>query len=167
MSDQGLKYQTGSWSLDPLAPQVLAPDLVQMFHDGQGKKWRRCGYRWSVPTTAMFRSRHGNIHATLRVVGESAHPTVATIRSRTRGPGGTTFLDVVSLHRFSFHHMLIWLTLSQVSIAPMRRVHIDAYSRRSALVLYSLMLYEMTLRLTVQCGRWCHCTHSTEFQWPC
>jgi hypothetical protein len=93
-----LKYQTGSWSLDPLATQVPAQDLVQMFLDGQGKTKRRCGYRWSKkkePPTAMFRSRHGAIHATLRVVGESALRTVATIHSKTRG--GNIFLDVVSL----------------------------------------------------------------------
>jgi len=77
-----------------------------MFLDGQGETKRRCGYRcWSkkkVPPTAMLRSRHGTIHATLRVVGESALRTVTTIRSKTRG--GNIFLDVVSL--FSFHHML-------------------------------------------------------------
>jgi hypothetical protein len=96
VSDQVLKYQTGCWSLDPLGPQVPAQDLVQMFLDGETK--RRCGYRWSkkkVPPTAMFRSRHGTIHASLRIVGESALRTVATVRSKTRG--GNIFLDVVSL----------------------------------------------------------------------
>jgi hypothetical protein len=98
VSDQVLKYNTGSWSLDPLVPQVPAQDLVQMFLDGRGGKKRRCGYRWSkksVPPTAMFYARHNNIHATLRVVGESALRTVATIRSKTRG--GNIFLDLVSL----------------------------------------------------------------------
>ena len=106
VSDQVLKYRTGAWSLDPLAPQVPAQDLVQMFLDGEGEKKRRCGYRWSkkkVPPTALFRSRHGTVHATLRVVGESALRTVATIHSKTRG--GNILLDVVSLW-FSFHHTL-------------------------------------------------------------
>ena len=98
VSDQVLKYQTGSWSLDPLVPQVPAQDLVQMFLEGRGEKKRCCGFRCSkkkVPPTAMLRSRHGNVHATLRVVGESPLRAVATIRSESRG--GNIFLDVVSL----------------------------------------------------------------------
>ena len=94
----GAQYQIGSWSLDPMAPQVPAQDLVQMVLDGQGEKKRRCGYRLSkkkVPLTAMLRSRHGSIHATFRVDGESALRSVATIRSDTRR--GNIFLDVVSL----------------------------------------------------------------------
>jgi len=55
----------GSWSLDPLAPQVLpAQDLVQMYGQGDTKR-RCCDYRWSkkkVPATAMFRSRHGKTY---------------------------------------------------------------------------------------------------------
>jgi hypothetical protein len=69
-----------------------------MFLDGRGEKKRFCGYRCSkkkVPPTAMFNSRHGNIHAMLRVVGESALRTVATIHSKTRG--GNIFIDVVGL----------------------------------------------------------------------
>ena len=94
---QVLKYRTGSWSLDPLAPQIPAQNLVQMFLDGRGERKHRCGYfsKKKVPPTAMFNSRHGNIHATLRVVGESALRAVATIRSKTRG--GNIFFDVVSL----------------------------------------------------------------------
>lgn len=98
VSEQVLKYQTGSWSLDPLAPQVPAQDLVQMFLEGRGEKKRRCGHRSSkkkVPPTAVLISRHGTIHATLRVVGESALRTVATIHSKSRG--GNIFIDVVSL----------------------------------------------------------------------
>lgn len=97
VNDQVLKYQTGAWSLDPVAPQVPAQDLVQMFLDG-GEKKRRCGFRSSkkkAPPTAMFRTRHGNVHATVRIVGESALRTVATIHSKTRG--GNIFIDVVSL----------------------------------------------------------------------
>jgi hypothetical protein len=68
-----------------------------MFLDGRGERKHRCGYfsKKKVPPTAMFNSRHGNIHATLRVVGESALRAVATIRSKTRG--GNIFFDVVSL----------------------------------------------------------------------
>ena len=97
VSDQVLKYQTGSWSLDPLAP-LPAQDLVQMYGQGETKRHRCCN-RWSkkkVPSTAMFRSCHGNIHATLRVVGKSTLRAVATIRSKTR-KGGKIFIDVVSL----------------------------------------------------------------------
>lgn len=107
-----------------------------MFLDGRGEKKRFCGYRCSkkkAPPTAMFSSRHGNIHTTLRVVGESALRTVATINSKSRG--GNIFIDVVSLS-FGLYHMYIWLILSQASISPMRTVHVDANSRRGALVLY-------------------------------
>jgi len=125
-----------------------------MFLDGRGEKKRLCGFRCSkkkVPPTAMFQSRHGNIDAKLRVVGESALRAVATIHSKARG--GNIFIDVVSMVQFSSH--VIGLTLSQASISPMRTVHVDANSRRGALVLYFLtfgtssMLCEMILRLTV------------------
>ena len=105
VSGQVFKYQTGSWSLDPLAPQP-AQDLVQMYGQGETKR-RCCSYRWlkkKVPPTAMFRSRHGTIDATLRVVGKSAFRAVTTIRSKTGG-GGKIFIDVVSLW-FNFHRML-------------------------------------------------------------
>ena len=77
-----------------------------MFPGGQGGMKRRWGLRCSnkkVPPTAILRSRHGSIDATLHVVGESALRTVATIRLETRT--SSIFLDVVSL-RFGFHHML-------------------------------------------------------------
>jgi len=45
--------------------------------------------------TSYCHVTHGNVHATLRVVGESALRVVATIRSESRG--GNIFLDVVSL----------------------------------------------------------------------
>lgn len=138
VSDQLLKYRLGSWSLDPMVPQVPAQDLVQMVLEGRGEKKWRCGYRCSkkkVPPTAMLCSRHSSIHATLRVVGESALRSVATIRSKSRG--GNIFLDVVSLG-FSFSSRVVGLILSQTSIAPMRTVHVDAHSRRGALVLYFL-----------------------------
>jgi hypothetical protein len=107
VSDQLLKYRLGSWSLDPMAPQVPAQDLVQMFLEGRGERKRCFGYRCSkkkLPPTAMFCSRHSSIHATLRVVGESALRSVATIRSKSRG--GNIFLDVVSLGFSFFHHVL-------------------------------------------------------------
>jgi hypothetical protein len=98
VSDQVLKHQTGTWSLDPLAPQVPAQNLVQMFLDGRGGRKRLCGYRSSKkkePPTAVLNSRHGNVHTVLRVVGESALRTVATIHSKTRS--GNIFIDLVSL----------------------------------------------------------------------
>jgi hypothetical protein len=70
-----------------------------MFLDGRGETKRRGGCLRSKkkvpPPTAMFRSRHGAIDAKIRVVGESALRTVATIHSKTRK--GSIFLDVVSL----------------------------------------------------------------------
>jgi len=146
--------QTGSWSLDPLAPLVPAQNLVQMFLDGVGEKKRRCRSRSAkmAPPTAMFKSRHANIQAALRVVGDSAVHFVATIRSETRS--GNISLDLVRLVFFSSHFIV--LTPPQVSIAPMRTVHIDARSRRGALGFYFLTFghfgarREMTSRLTIR-----------------
>ena len=101
LSDQVLKYQTGSWSLDPLAPKV-PQDLVQLV-GGRGGMKRRCCFRRSnkkIPPTAMLHSRKGSIDATVHVVGESALRTAATIQLKTRK--GSISLDVVSL-RFGFH----------------------------------------------------------------
>jgi hypothetical protein len=98
-----LKCQTGSWSLDPLAPVVPAQNLVQMFLDGKGEKKRRCRSRSSkkmAPPTAIFSSRHGNIQAALRAVGDSAGLSVATVHSKTRG--GNIFFDLVGL-KFLLH----------------------------------------------------------------
>lgn len=89
--------QTGSWSLDPLAPLVPAQSLVQMFLDGmeeKKKRWYRSRAAKISPPTAMFSSRHACIQATLYVVGESAVRSVATIRSVTRRGG--IVLDLVS-----------------------------------------------------------------------
>lgn len=88
---------TGSWTLNPVASLVPSENLVQMFLDGSGKKkgWFSSRCAKASPPTAMFKTRHGDIHATLRVVGESALRTVATIHSATRH--GEIFLDLVSL----------------------------------------------------------------------
>jgi len=108
----------GSWSLDPLAPQVPEPNLVQMFLDGRPKKksWcRRSRSTKAVPPTARLASRHGSIQATFRVVGDSFTRSIATVRAETRK--GSIVLDLVS-------------------IAPMRTVHIDAYSRKGSITLF-------------------------------
>jgi hypothetical protein len=119
-----------------MAPLVPAQSLVQLFLDGLGEKKRWCRSRAAkiAPPTAMFSSRHGGIHATLHVVGESAVRSVATIRSVTRR--GEIVLDLVSLDLFSSHFMV--LTQPQAFIAPMRTVHMDARTRRGASGLYFL-----------------------------
>jgi hypothetical protein len=89
--------QSGTWSLDPLAPLVPAQSLVQMFLDGmeeKKKRWYRSRAAKISPPTAMFSSRHASVQATLYVVGESAVRSVATIRSVTRRGG--IVLDLVS-----------------------------------------------------------------------
>jgi len=107
----------GSWSLDPLAPQVPEPGLVQMFLDGQPVKKKRCWRSRSskaVPSTAKLASRHGSIQAKFRVVGDSEVRSIATIRAESRR--GNIILDVVST-------------------APTRTVHVDAYSRHGSVTL--------------------------------
>jgi hypothetical protein len=89
-------YQSGSWSLDPLAPQLPTQNLVQLFLDGPPSK-KKSRFRRSakeIPPTAKFSSRHGGIEATLRIVGDSLYRSTATIRSETRK--GNTILDLVS-----------------------------------------------------------------------
>lgn len=76
-----------------------------MLDGGRGVRKRRCCFRRSkkkIPPTAMLRSRHGSIDATVHVVGESALRTAAKIHLKTRK--GSISLDVVSL-QFGFHHM--------------------------------------------------------------
>jgi len=109
----------GSWSLDPLATRLPTQNLVQMFLDGKAAKKKPFRHAKADPPTAKFSSRHGGIiQATLRVIAGSdyfsKHHSTATIRSETRG--GHIMLDLVS-------------------IAPMRTVHIDAYSRRGNVTL--------------------------------
>ncbi|KAH9031362.1 hypothetical protein EDB85DRAFT_1959566 [Lactarius pseudohatsudake] len=105
----------GSWSLDPQATVLPAQNLVQMFLDGQAaKKKKRFRPPKTAPPTARFISRHGSIHATLRVIGDSPVRSTATIRSETRS--GNIVLDLVS-------------------ISPMRTVHLDASSRKGSVTL--------------------------------
>jgi hypothetical protein len=64
--------------------------------------------------TAKLDSRHGNISAALRVVGESAITATATIRATTRS--GNIVLELVSK-------------------SPTRMVHFDAYSQSGNITL--------------------------------
>ena len=69
-----------------------------MFLDGTKEKkrgWCRSRSAKTKPPTAMLTSRHGNIEAMLRVVGESALRSVATINTVTRS--GDIVIDLVSL----------------------------------------------------------------------
>lgn len=132
-SDQVLKCQTGCWTLDPLAPLVPPQNLVQMFLDGTKEKkrgWCRSRSEKKPPPTVMLRTRHANIQATLRVVGESAVRSVATVQTATRS--GDIVIDLVSLYVLLLLQFIV-LTYPQFSIAPMRTVHIDAKSRRGTL----------------------------------
>jgi hypothetical protein len=100
VSDQVLKYRTGSWSLDPLAPQVLpAQDLVQMYGQGDTKR-RCCDYRWSkkkVPATAMFRSRHGKTYMQRSALSEG-RLSVPLRRFARRRAAEVRFSSMWSVH---------------------------------------------------------------------
>ncbi|KAH9952848.1 hypothetical protein BC827DRAFT_1252069 [Russula dissimulans] len=99
-----------------MAPLVPEQNLVQMFLYGQSekKRWGRSRNPKAAPPTAKFGTRHGNIQATLRVVGDSMVRSIATIRAESRK--GNIVLDLAS-------------------IAPMRTVHMDAYSRKGSVTL--------------------------------
>lgn len=88
------EFRTGSWSLDPLAPQVPAHNLVQMFLDGLPEKKCRRSRSKGVPPTAKFYTRQGSIHTKLRVLGDSLARSIATIRLESRK--GNIVLDLVS-----------------------------------------------------------------------
>jgi hypothetical protein len=94
--DMALIYQTGSWSLDPLAPQVPAPNLVQTSLDGQRekKKCRRSRSSKTTPPTARLATRQGGIHASFRVLGDPFARSIATIRAESRK--GSIVLELVS-----------------------------------------------------------------------
>jgi len=79
-----------------MAALVPEQNLVQMFLYGQSekKKCRRSRRPKMVPPTAKFGTRHGNIQATLRVLGDSMVPSIATIRAESRK--GNIVLDLVS-----------------------------------------------------------------------
>lgn len=86
----------GSWLLDPLAPLSLGTSILQTVvqHRVGGRRPRRLRNMTLGTATAKFDSRHGNISATLRVVGESAVTATATIRATTRS--GNIVLELVS-----------------------------------------------------------------------
>jgi hypothetical protein len=79
-----------------MAPLVPEQNLVQMFLYGQSekKRWGRSRNPKAAPPTAKFGTRHGNIQATLRVVGDSMVHSIATIRAESRK--GNIVLDLVS-----------------------------------------------------------------------
>ncbi|KAH9952843.1 hypothetical protein BC827DRAFT_1285905 [Russula dissimulans] len=89
-----LTHKTGSWTIDPMAPLVPEQNLVQMFLYGQSekKRWGRSRNPKAAPPTAKFGTRHGNIQATLRVVGDSMVRSIATIRAESRK--GNIVLDL-------------------------------------------------------------------------
>jgi hypothetical protein len=101
----------GSWLLDPLAAQPSGPSILQTLAENRvGRRPRRVrnlNVIMGTPT-AKFDSRHGNISASLRIVGESAIPATATINSTTRS--GNIVLELVSK-------------------STTRTVQFDAYSR--------------------------------------
>ncbi|KAI0299325.1 hypothetical protein BC826DRAFT_967166 [Russula brevipes] len=75
----------GSWLLDPLAAQTSTPSILQTLVENRaGRRPRRSRNMTMGTPTAKLDSRHGNISAAFRVVGESAVPAIATIRSSTR-----------------------------------------------------------------------------------
>ncbi|KAH9992983.1 hypothetical protein BJV74DRAFT_833912 [Russula compacta] len=122
---------SGSWSLDPLAPQVPAHNLVKMFLDGLPEKKCRRSRSKGVPPTAKFYTRHGSIQTTLRVLGDSLARSVATIRLESRS--GKIVVDLVS-------------------IAPMRTVHIDASSRKGSVTLLVPRSFSGLVQLSSRSG---------------
>jgi hypothetical protein len=99
----------GTWLLDPLAPQSSDQSLLQAFVDRRaGRRPRRFHNMTVTSPTAKLDSRRGNIFATFRILGESAVPATATIRSTTHN--GNIVLELVSK-------------------PPSRTVNFDAYSR--------------------------------------
>jgi hypothetical protein len=125
-----LTSQSGSWSLDPRAPQLPPPNLVQIILDGkQGKKSYCRRSSKGIAPTAKFSSRHGSIEATLHIVGNSLEDPmfrpIARIRSETRK--GNTVLDVVSLFTSSLialtpHRLLFLLREPSTSMLPRAKV---------------------------------------------
>jgi len=99
----------GVWLLDPLAPQSTDRSILQILVDRRaGRRPRRFHNMTTGAPTAKLDSRRGNIFATFQVVGESAIPATATIRSTTHD--GNIVLELVSK-------------------APSRTINVDAYSR--------------------------------------
>lgn len=79
-----------------MAGQSSTPSILQAIVENRvgGRRPRRFRDMTMGAPTAKLDSRHGNISATLRVVGESAMPATATIRSTTRS--GNIVLELVS-----------------------------------------------------------------------
>jgi len=85
----------GSWLLDPLISQSSGLSIMQTITQHRaGRRPRRFRNATLEATTAKLDSRHGNISAAFRVVGESAMFATATIRSTTRS--GNIVLELVS-----------------------------------------------------------------------
>jgi len=85
----------GSWLLDPLAPPSSGTSILQtIVQHRAGRRPRRFRNMTLGTATAKLDSRHGNISAALRVVGESAITATATIRTTTRS--GNIVLELVS-----------------------------------------------------------------------
>ena len=91
-----LTSSPGSWLLDPLAAPSSGPSILQTIVQSRagGRRPRRSRNVTLGAPTAKFDSRHGNISAALRVVGDPGVPAVATIRSTTRS--GNIVLELVS-----------------------------------------------------------------------
>ncbi|KAF8268777.1 hypothetical protein EI94DRAFT_1726727 [Lactarius quietus] len=85
----------GVWLLDPLAPQSTDRSVLQVLVDRRaGRRPRRFHNMTTGAPTAKLDSRRGSIFATIQVVGESAIPATATIRSTTHD--GNIVLELVS-----------------------------------------------------------------------
>ena len=94
MLNLNLRCSLGSWLLDPLAAPSSGPSILQtLVQSRAGRRPRRVRNMTLGAPTARLDSRHGNIYAALRVVGESV-PATATIRSTTRS--GNIVLELVS-----------------------------------------------------------------------
>ena len=130
----------GSWLVDPLVAPSSGPSMLQTIVQSRagGRRPRRFRNMTLGTPTARFDSRHGNISAAIRVVGDSGMPAIATIRSTTRS--GNIVLELVSQKSqidkwqplagrdLSTYGFLFGIAL-QVSKSPSRMVHVDAYSR--------------------------------------
>jgi len=122
----------GSWLLDPLAPQPSGPSILQtVVQHRAGRRPRRFRNMILGTTTAKLDSRHGDISAALRVVGESAMTATATIRTTTRS--GNIVLELVSK-------------------SPTRTVHFDAYSRSGNISLLIPRSFSGVVELRAQSG---------------
>jgi hypothetical protein len=127
MPNPNLHRSLGSWLLDPLIAPSSGPSILQTIVQHRAERRPR-GFRNMTlgAPTAKLDSRHGNISAALRVVGESAMPATATVRSTTRS--GNIVLELVSQSATCPRCPCLTIAI-QVSKSPTRMVHFDAYSR--------------------------------------